>query len=77
VPKKLTLTIDEEIYDGLYRVIGARRISQFIEKLVRPHVLDLDSAYEAMARDEDRESEALAWVEEVGIDALGGGDETG
>ncbi len=61
--KKLTITIDEMVYDGLYRVVGPRRISQFIEKLVRPHVIqdDLDAAYAAMASDEEREQEAQEW----------------
>ena len=61
--KKLTITIDETVYNGLYRVVGPRRISQFIEKLVRPHVIqdDLDAAYEAMAADEEREQEAQEW----------------
>jgi predicted CopG family antitoxin len=63
--KKLTITIDEETYQGLYTVVGARRISRFIEDLVRPHVLtlDLDAAYAAMAQDEAREAEALEWAE--------------
>lgn len=61
--KKLTITVEEDVYDGLYRVIGPRRISQFIEDLVRPHVVDedLSSAYADMAADEARESEALEW----------------
>jgi hypothetical protein len=61
--KKLTITVDELVYDGLYRVVGPRRISQFIEDLVRPHVIDEDllSAYAEMAADEDREAEALEW----------------
>ena len=61
--KKLTITIDEAVYQGLYRVVGPRRISQFIEKLVRPHVLtdNLDDAYAKMAADEEREQEALDW----------------
>lgn len=61
--KKLTITIDEAVYEGLYRVVGPRRISQFIEELVRPHVLrhDLSDAYARMAADEARESEADAW----------------
>ncbi len=37
--KKLTLTIDEDVYAGLRQVIGARKISRFVEELVRPHVL--------------------------------------
>jgi len=65
VHKKLTLTIDEEVYRGLYAVVGRRRISQFVEQLVRPHVVrpDLDAAYKAMAADEARETEALEWAE--------------
>lgn len=63
--KKLTITVDEQIYNGLYRVIGQGHISQFIEDLVRPHVLDteLDEAYRQMAEDEERETEALEWAE--------------
>jgi predicted CopG family antitoxin len=63
--KKLTITIDEQVYKGLYRVVGQRHISQFIENLVRPHVLDkdLESAYQAMAQDTAREEEALEWTE--------------
>jgi predicted CopG family antitoxin len=65
VQKKLTITIDEQVYKGLYTVIGPRRISRFIEELVRPHVMlpDLEAAYEQMAQDEEREAEALEWAE--------------
>ena len=63
--KKLTITVDEKVYDGLHAVIGRRRISQFIESLVRPHVInqELDAAYRQMAQDEAREAEALEWAE--------------
>ena len=63
--KKLTLTIDEDVYDGLRRVVGPRKISRFVEDLVRPHVLkqDLYDGYRAMAADSVRESEALEWAE--------------
>lgn len=63
--KKLTLTIDAEVYRGLRTVIGPRRISRFIEDLVRPHVLrqDLYPAYREMAADEAREAEAREWAE--------------
>ena len=69
--KKLTITIDEEVYEGLYEVVGPRRISRFIEDLVRPHVLgpDLDVAYAEMSRDEEREREALEWAEATVGDA--------
>jgi predicted CopG family antitoxin len=63
--KKLTITIDEKVYEGLYETVGPRHISQFIENLVRPHVLlpDLAAAYRQMAEDEAREAEALEWAE--------------
>ena len=63
--KKLTITIDERVYDGLHAVVGRRKISGFIEKLVRPHVIrkDLEDAYKEMAQDELREAEALDWSE--------------
>lgn len=63
--KKLTITVDEQVYLGLHSIIGRRNISQFINSLVRPHVLkaDLEDAYRDMAADEARESEALQWSE--------------
>ena len=63
--KKLTITIDEKVYEGLRNVIGQRKISHFIEELVRPHVLDeeLDAGYAEMARDEAAEADALEWSE--------------
>ncbi len=65
VTKKLTITIDDRVYEGLHAVIGRRRISRFIESLVRPHVVqqELESAYRAMAEEESREREALEWSE--------------
>ena len=33
--KKLTITVDEAVYEGLYKIVGARKISQFIEDLAR------------------------------------------
>ena len=73
--KKLTITIDQDVYEGLYTVVGARRISRFIEELVRPYVItpDLDAAYAEMAADEVQEAEALAWAEATIGDV---GDET-
>ena len=63
--KKLTITIDEDVYKGLHAVVGRRRISRFIESLVRPHVVSrhLDGAYRAMAKEEAREAEAQEWAE--------------
>ncbi|MEP7341796.1 MAG: hypothetical protein ABI977_28950 [Acidobacteriota bacterium] len=63
--KKLTITVDEEVYAGLHEVIGRRNISRFIESLARPYVLqaDQEAAYRRMAQDEEREAEALEWIE--------------
>ena len=61
--KRMTITLDEAVYDGLYRTIGKRQISQFIEDLLRPHVMDtaLDEGYRAMAADTAREADAQEW----------------
>lgn len=65
--RKLTITVDEIVYRGLYRVVGQRHISRFIEDLVRPHVVvgDLEAEYRQMAADEASEAEALEWIEGV------------
>ena len=69
--KKLTITLDARIYNGLHNVIGRGRISRFIESLVRTHVLgkDLEVDYGQMAQDEAREAEALEWAEATVGDA--------
>jgi len=63
--KKLTITVDAEVYDGLHSVVGRRRISRFLNDLARPHVVgqSLATGYAAMAADEAREAEAEAWAE--------------
>jgi hypothetical protein len=61
--KKLLLSIDEQVYLGLQRVVGRGKISHFIEELIRPLVTGdaLDDAYKTMAADRRREKEALEW----------------
>lgn len=68
--KRMTITLDEAVYDGLYRMVGKRRMSQFIEDLLRPHVVDtaLDEGYRAMAADETREREAQDWCNSLSSD---------
>jgi len=63
--KKLTISIDEEVYEGLRDVIGPGKISKFVEELVRPHVVRprLDSEYEMMGKDKVREAKALEWAD--------------
>lgn len=72
--KKLTISIDEQVYKGLYEVVGKRHISQFLENLARPYVMhaELLSAYQEMAANEAREREANAWSEELTGDLLDG-----
>jgi predicted CopG family antitoxin len=69
--RKLTITVEEEVYTGLLAVIGKRRISGFLNDLAKPHVLkrELDAEYRAMAADEAREAEATEWGESVLMDA--------
>jgi hypothetical protein len=73
--KRMTITLDEAVYDGLYRTVGKRRMSQFIEDLVRPHVSGavLDDGYREMAEDQAREADAADWIEALSAD---GSDET-
>ena len=73
--KRMTITLDEAVYDGLYRTVGRRRMSQFIEDLLRPHVSGsaLDAGYRAMAADSAREADASEWLDALASD---GADET-
>jgi len=62
--KKLTITVDADVYDGLHAILGRRRISRFLNDLARDHVVKRDvlAGYAAMAADEVREAEAETWV---------------
>lgn len=62
--KRMTITLDETVYDGLMRVVGRGKVSQFLESLARPHVLDasMDDGYRAMRNDTQREGEAAEWI---------------
>ena len=63
--KRLTITVDEQVYADLHSTVGRRQISRFIESLIRPHLAkqNMETAYREMALDEARETEALAWAE--------------
>jgi hypothetical protein len=71
--KRMTITMDEAVYEGLVRVVGRRKISGFLESLARPHVVtdELAEGYKAMGQDEQREQEALAWSEALIGDSKG------
>jgi len=68
--KRLTISLNENVYDWLHGVVGRGHISQFIESLVHSYVVTdgLDQAYREMAQDARRESDALAWAEATTID---------
>ena len=51
--RKLTITVDDEVYRGLHEKVGRGRISEFIADLVRPHVVG-DSKLEAAYHKADK-----------------------
>jgi predicted CopG family antitoxin len=63
--KKLTITVDDDVYNGLHATIGRGNISRFINNMARPHVVleDIEAGYAAMAADTERENEAMLWSE--------------
>jgi len=69
--KKLTITVDEDVYDGLRLKVGPRRISRFLNDLAKPLVTEdaLLAGYRAMAEDGAREAEALAWSDALIADS--------
>lgn len=68
--KRLTITLDAAVYQGLQQKVGKRHISRFIEDLLRPHVLhaSLDEGYRAMAADTEREALAQEWCHALAAD---------
>ena len=74
--KKLTITVEREVYEGLHQKVGRGQISAFLNSLARPHVVqhDIEEAYREMAHDRAREAEAEEWAENLVGDI---GDEAG
>jgi predicted CopG family antitoxin len=68
--RKMTICLDEGVYEGLLRTVGRRKMSQFIEDLLRPHVMgdSLDEGYRAMAADSEREAAAVEWCNALAKD---------
>lgn len=72
--RKLTISIDDQVYDGLQAVIGRGKIGKFLEDLARPFVVteSLSAAYAELSADEARETEANEWCDALaphGLDA--------
>ncbi|MGB3463911.1 MAG: hypothetical protein WBA74_01520 [Cyclobacteriaceae bacterium] len=74
--RKITISLEESVFNGLQKVIGKGQISRFINDLAKPYVVaeGLDKAYVMMSQDEDSENEALEWSEAIIGDMT---DETG
>lgn len=64
--KKLTLSINAEIYDALHKMAGKRKIGRFIENLVRPYIASSDASMERASQDEEQEAAMLPWCEADG-----------
>jgi hypothetical protein len=63
--RKLTISIDDRVYDGLHAIIGRGNIGKFLEDLARPFVVteSLSASYAELSADEGRETEADEWCE--------------
>ena len=69
--RKLTITVGEDVYQGLSAKVGPRRISRFLDDLAKPPVTEhaLLAGYRAMAADGIREDEAAEWADALIGDA--------
>jgi hypothetical protein len=63
--RKLTISIDDRVYDALHAIVGRGSIGRFLEDLARPFVIkeSLANAYAEMATDERRDAEAEEWCQ--------------
>ncbi len=63
--KKITISLDNDVYTGLLRHVGRSNISRFLNDLAKFHLqsLALENGYHSMAQDFEREKNALAWSE--------------
>jgi hypothetical protein len=70
--RKLTISIDDRVYDGLYAIVGRGNIAKFLEDLARPLVVteSLAAAYAEMTADHARDTEAEEWCESLAGDGL-------
>lgn len=70
--RKVTIMLDEQVYNALRKKVGGRGIGAYLSQLARPYVVesDVEAGYKAMATDGVYEAEAKEWVEgaQYGID---------
>ena len=70
--KKLTITVSDEVYRGLHRQVGRRKISRFINELARERLADRNSPEYWLSASE-RELGA-AYEEQAAYEAARAGD---
>jgi hypothetical protein len=58
--KKLTLSVNAEIYEALHKMAGKRKIGRFIENLVRPYIAS-DGLQERTAQDAAQKPAIWPW----------------
>jgi histone H3/H4 len=65
IHRKMMISLDEEVFERLYRTVGQQKMSQFIEELLRQHVVDrsVDKGYQAMETVKKRETTSYRMVQ--------------
>lgn len=68
--KKMTITLDENVYKALYLQVGRRKMSQFIEEAVMRELnsQSLDEQYREMAADQARNQDVAEWNQGLASD---------
>lgn len=69
--KKMTITLDEKVVDALYRRVGRRKMSRYIEEAVSRQLFandNLEALYEEMAADRERNAEIDLWNQATDAD---------
>ena len=63
--RTLTTSLPDDVYQSLRARVGDGDVNAFFETLIRPVLAgdDLDAAHREMVADEEREREALEWIE--------------
>jgi predicted CopG family antitoxin len=74
MPHEVTITISDEVYQGLQTIAGKRSVGEFLVELARPLIAEsfLEAAYLDMALDSEREREATEWSEGLVYDSSAG-----
>lgn len=69
--KKMTITLDEKVVDALYRRVGRRKMSRYIEDAVSRVLFaddKLEALYKEMATDPERNAEIELWNQATDAD---------